>query len=261
MRIVGRGGPGHWAEIVGVVADARNNGAGMPIRPEVFIPMEQGRDAWNQLFLMVRSDRDGAALVPSIRAAVASIDPEQPVYAIQTMEEAVALSSFQQRISAMLLGIFATLALVLAAVGIYGVMSYSVSARTQEIGVRMAIGAERIDVLRLVLMQVARLAVVGLVAGVALLLLAGKALTQLLYGVKPADPLTIAGRDVDARRRRPPRRLGPRLEREPGGSYCGAAATSDGRRLALRDARRHDGTRNTKSKKRSFVVSRVVVSS
>ena len=177
MRIVGRGGPGHWAEIVGVVADARNNGAGMPIRPEVFIPMEQGRDAWNQLFLMVRSDRDGASLVPSIRAAVASIDPEQPVYAIQTMEEALALSSFQQRISAMLLGIFAAVALVLAAIGIYGVMSYSVSARTQEIGVRMAIGAERIDVLRLVLMQVARLAAIGLAIGVGLLLLAGKALT------------------------------------------------------------------------------------
>ena len=193
MRIVGRGGPGHWAEIVGVVADARNNGVGMPIRPEVFVPMEQGRDAWNQLFLMVRSDRDGPSLVPSIRAAVASIDPEQPVYAIQTMEEALALSSFQQRISAMLLGIFATLALVLAAVGIYGVMSYSVSARTQEIGVRMAIGAERIDVLRLVLMQVARLAAIGLVSGVALLLLAGKTLTELLYGVKPADPLTILG--------------------------------------------------------------------
>ena len=191
MRIVGRGGPGHWAEIVGVVSDARNNGVGMPVRPEVFIPMEQGRDAWNQLFLMVRSDRDAAALVPSIRAAVASIDPEQPVYAIQTMEEAVALSSFQQRISAMLVGIFATLALVLAAVGIYGVMSYSVSARTQEIGVRMAVGAERTDVLRLVLMQVARLAAIGLVAGVALLLVAGKALTQLLYGVTAADPLTI----------------------------------------------------------------------
>ena len=85
--------------------------------------MEQGRDAWNQLFLLVRSDGDGAAMVSSVRAAVASIDPEQPVYAIQTMEEAVAMSSFQQRIAAMLLGIFAMVALVLAAVGIYGVMS------------------------------------------------------------------------------------------------------------------------------------------
>jgi putative ABC transport system permease protein len=192
MRIVGRGGPGRWTEIVGVVADARNNGAGAPVRPEVFIPMEQGRDAWNQLFLIVRSERDASSLIPEVRAAVASIDPEQPVYAIQTMEEAVALSSFQQRVSALLLGIFAAVALVLAAVGIYGVMSYSVSARTQEIGVRMAVGAERTDVVRLVLMQVARLTGAGLIAGVALLLVAGKALTQLLFGVKPADPLTIA---------------------------------------------------------------------
>ena len=192
IRLVGRGGPAPWTEIVGVVADARNNGAGAPVRPEVFIPMEQGRDAWNQLFLIVRAEGDAAGLVPSIRSAVASIDAEQPVYAIQTMEEAVALSSFQQRVSAMLLGIFAAVALVLAAVGIYGVMSYSVSARTQEIGVRMAIGAERTHVLRLVLVQVLKLALVGLVVGVGLLLVAGKALTQLLYGVKPADPVTIA---------------------------------------------------------------------
>ena len=191
IRLVGRGGPGAWTEIVGVVADARNNGAGTPVRPEIFIPMEQGRDAWNQLFLIVRADGDAASLVPSIRSTVASIDAEQPVYAIQTMEEAVALSSFQQRISAMLLGIFAAVALALAAVGIYGVMSYSVSARTQEIGVRMAIGAERTHVMRLVLLQVLKLALVGLVVGVGLLLAAGKALTQLLYGVKPADPVTI----------------------------------------------------------------------
>jgi predicted permease len=192
LRILGRGRHGAWTEIVGVVGDARNNGAGAPVRPEIFIPMEQGRDAWNQLFLVVRSKQEGAALLPSIRAAVASIDPEQPVYAIQTMEEAVALSSFQQRISAMLLSIFAAVALVLAAVGIYGVMSYSVSARTQEIGVRMAIGAERTHVLRLVLMQVARLAVIGLVAGVGLLFATGKALSQLLFGVTTTDPLTIA---------------------------------------------------------------------
>jgi predicted permease len=192
IRIVGRGQPGPWAEIIGVVGDARNNGAGAPVRPEAFIAMEQGRDAWNQLFLVVRAEGDPAALVPSIRTAVASIDSEQPVYNIQTMEEAVALSSFQQRISATLIGIFAALALVLAAIGIYGVMSYSVSARTQEIGVRMAIGAERTDVIRLVLKQVFRLAAAGLVIGLGLLMLAGKALSGLLYGVTPSDPLTIA---------------------------------------------------------------------
>jgi putative ABC transport system permease protein len=194
IRLVGRGAvtaDRPWADIVGVVADARNNGAGSPVRPEVFIPMEQGRDAWNQLFLVTRANLDTAGLIASIRSAVTSIDPEQPVYAIQTMEDAVALSSFQQRISSMLLGIFAAVALILAAVGIFGVMSYSVSARTQEIGVRMAIGAERSDVLRLVLLQVARLAAIGLALGVALLLAAGKALSQLLYEVKPSDPLTI----------------------------------------------------------------------
>ena len=92
----------------------------------------------------------------------------------------------------MLLSIFAGVALVIAAIGIYGVMSYSVSARTQEIGVRMAVGAERSDVMRLVLWQVTRLSVIGLSIGIGLLLLASKALSELLYGVRPADPLTIA---------------------------------------------------------------------
>jgi predicted permease len=191
IRMMGRGGPGDWAEIIGVVGDARNGGAGAPVRPEVFISMERGRDAWNQLFLVVRSEGAPSALIPSIRSAVSSIDTEQPVYNIQTMEEALALSSFQQRVSALLLGIFAAVALALAAIGIYGVMSYSVSMRTQEIGVRMAIGADRSDVLRLVLLQVARVTVLGLVIGVGLLLLAGKALSRLLYGVTPSDPLTI----------------------------------------------------------------------
>ena len=193
VRMVGRGGPpGSWAEIVGVVGDTRNNGVAGPTRPEIYIPMEQGRDAWNQLFLVVRSTEAQTSLMASIRAAVSSIDPEQPIYAIQTLEDAVAVSSFQHRVSAMLLSIFAGVALVIAAIGIYGVMSYSVSARTQEIGVRMAVGAERSDVMRLVLWQVTRLSVIGLSIGIGLLLLASKALSELLYGVRPADPLTIA---------------------------------------------------------------------
>ena len=191
IRLAGRGGPGPWAEIVGIVSNARNAGIAAPVRPEVFIPMEQGRDAWNQLFLLVRSAAPGTSLLPSIRAAVASLDPEQPVYAIQTLEEALAVSSFQTRVSTVLLAIFAGVALVLAAVGIYGVMSYSVTARTQEMGVRLAVGAQRRDVIWLVLRQVVLLSLLGLAIGVGLLLLAGKALARLLYGVSPADPVTI----------------------------------------------------------------------
>ena len=191
LRVVGRDGPGGWIDIVGVVGDARNNGVGGMVRPEVFIPMEQGRDSWNQLFLLVRSAGDAAAMVSPVRAAVTAIDPEQPVYAIQTMKDAVAMSAFQQRIAATLLGIFAMVALVLAAVGIYGVMAQSVMARTQEIGVRIAVGAESADVLRMILMQVGKLAAMGLAIGAGLLLLAGPALQGLLFGVRPADPITI----------------------------------------------------------------------
>jgi putative ABC transport system permease protein len=154
--------------------------------------MERGRDQWNQLFLLVRSGREAAGLTQSVRKVVASIDPEQPVYAIQTLEEAMAVSAFQQRISAVLLGIFAATALALAAIGIYGVMSYSVSMRTQEIGVRMAVGAERGDVIRLVLSQVLKLSALGLLIGVGVLLAAGRLLRGMLYGVTPSDPLTIA---------------------------------------------------------------------
>lgn len=162
------------------------------MRPEVFISMERGRDEWNQLFLLVRSDQEVAGLSQSIRQVVASIDSEQPVYAIQTLEEAMAVSAFQQRLSAALLGIFAATALALAAIGIYGVMSYSVSTRTQEIGVRMAVGAERSDVVRLILAQVLKLSALGLLIGVGVLLLAGGALRGLLFGVRPTDPMTIA---------------------------------------------------------------------
>jgi putative ABC transport system permease protein len=192
IRPAGRGSPGPWAEIVGVVGNARNGGVSAPARPEVFIAMEQGRDSWNQLFLLVRSESDRAvALLPAVRAAVASLDAEQPVYAIQTLEEALATSSFQTRVSTLLLGLFAAVALVLAAVGIFGVMSYAVSARTQEIGVRLAIGAQRQDVVWLVLRQVLTLSAAGIAIGIALLLAAGRAIAGLLYGVGPSDPVTI----------------------------------------------------------------------
>ncbi len=194
VRIAGRGQQhGPWAEVIGVVGDARNGGIAAPPRPEIFVSMEHGRDQWNQLFLLVRADHTGEGLLASIRQAIASIDPEQPVYAIQTLEEAIATSSEQARVSSLLIGIFAAVALVLAAIGIYGVMSYSVSARRQEMGIRLAIGADRGDVICLVLRQVLWLSLGGLAIGIGLLLALGRLLGRLLYGVTASDPLTIAG--------------------------------------------------------------------
>jgi putative ABC transport system permease protein len=187
-----RSRPGPWAEIVGVVADFRNSGPMQPVRPEIYMPMRQ-QSAWNQLFLIVRGEGTPAALLPVVREAVRSLDPEQPLYAIRTLEEAVAESSFQQRIATLLLSIFAGVALVMAAVGIFGVMSYSVSARRQEIGVRLAVGAQRRDVVLMVMGNVFRLAGIGLALGVLALLGGRQAIAGLLFGVQPADVGTIVG--------------------------------------------------------------------
>jgi predicted permease len=177
--------------IVGVVSDYRNSGATQPVRAEIYVPVNQ-QTAWNQLFMLIRTDVSPAAVLPAARQTVTSLDAEQPVYMIQTLDEALAASSFQQRISALLLAIFAIVALVLAAIGIYGVMSYAVAARTQEMGVRLAIGAQRRDVIWLVMRQVIKLAAIGLTIGIAALLFASNALQSLLYGVDAADPATIA---------------------------------------------------------------------
>jgi putative ABC transport system permease protein len=194
VRVAGSGSrpPGPWAEIAGVAADARNRGFGAPVQPEIFTAMERGVDNWNQLFLLVRSAGSASALLSPVREAVRSLDPDQPVYAVQTLEEAIAVSTFQQHLAARLLTLFAAAALVLAAIGVYGVMSYSVMARTQEIGVRLAIGAQRRDVVWLVLRQVFSLAAVGVIVGVGLVIAGGGVLRDLLYGVAPSDPLTIA---------------------------------------------------------------------
>jgi putative ABC transport system permease protein len=182
---------GPWTTIVGVAADHHNSGATRPVRPEILTPMRQ-QTAWNQLFLLVRSDTSAASMLPAARGVVRDLDPEQPVYNVRTLEAAVAESSFQQRTAAWLLSMFAGVALVLAAVGIFGVLSYSVSARTQEIGVRVAVGAEPRHVRWLVVRQVVVLTGIGLAVGTALLLAAGRALTGLLFGVQPTDGPTLA---------------------------------------------------------------------
>jgi predicted permease len=179
-----------WTTIVGVVADYRNNGLTQAVRPEIFIPVRQ-QTAWNQLFVLVRTDASPAGLLPVVRQTVSALDPEQPIYMTQTLDEALASASFQERMSAVLLAIFAGVALVLAAIGIYGVMSYAVSARIQEMGVRLAMGAQRRDVMWLVVSQVLKLSAIGLAIGIGVLVLAGRALEGMLFGVRPSDPLTI----------------------------------------------------------------------
>ena len=190
IRIGSPDRPRPWTTIVGVVADVRNSGTTQPARPEIFTPVHQQTD-WNQLFVLVRADAAPGVLLPSIRAAVMSLDPEQPIYGIQTLEEAMAGSSFQQRIAAVLLAIFAAVALVLAALGIYGVMSYSVSARTQEMGVRLAMGAQQRELMWMIFRHVLTLSAAGVTIGLVLLAVAGRALRGLLYGVAPSDPVTI----------------------------------------------------------------------
>ncbi len=142
---------------------------------------------------VVRTDAPTASLVPAIREIVASLDKDIPLYNVKTMDDYVAGSVAQPRLSSTLLGIFAALALVLAMVGIYGVMSFSVQQRTNEIGIRMTLGAQRTDVLRLVLRQGMAIAAIGVALGIAGALASSGLLKSLLFGVRPSDPATLIG--------------------------------------------------------------------
>lgn len=178
-------------EIVGVVASTQNRGVGAPAAPEIFVPLHQQLN--NQLHVLVRGDASASALLPVVRRQIAELDPDQPIYAVQTLEDAVDTATLGPRVSLILFGAFASVALTLAALGIFGVMSYTVSARTQEIGVRMAVGADRRAVVGLVLGDVARLAGAGLVIGLVGVAGVGRFAQRMFYGVQPTDPLTMGG--------------------------------------------------------------------
>jgi putative ABC transport system permease protein len=147
---------------------------------------------WNQVFLLVRARGDARALLPAVRREILALDPEQPVYAISTLEESLRAALFPQRVSLVLIGLFAAVALVLAAVGVYGVISYGVATRTREIGIRMALGADARSVVRLVVRQAIVVVLLGLAVGLALALFAGRAMSTLLVDVTPQDPATLA---------------------------------------------------------------------
>ena len=189
---LGDASPPKWVEVVGVVGDVRNRGLTEAPSPEVFVPVRQQIAGWNnQLFLTIRTQSDPLAMLPAVRRTIVSLDPLQPVYNIRTLDGAFAEAVAQRRAAMLLITIFAGVALVLAAVGIYGLMSYMVNERTHEIGIRMALGAVGGDVLGMVVKQTLRLVAIGAALGLAGSLALGRALTSLVFEVTPSDPATL----------------------------------------------------------------------
>jgi putative ABC transport system permease protein len=183
-------GPPLTGEIVGIVGDVKTNGLDAAVGPMIYWPYYQFGQIFN--VLVVRTEDDPLQMVSAVKSGIWSVDKNQPVSRIQTMDQILSDSVARRRLYVVLLGVFAGVALLLAATGIYGVVSYSVSQRTREIGIRVAMGAERVDVVRLVIAQAAKLALAGEVIGILVALALTRLMASLLFGVSAADPLTFA---------------------------------------------------------------------
>lgn len=177
------------AEVVGVIGDVKYAGLDQQTRPEMYAPFAQR--AWPFMRIVARSNSDPSLVAAAIREAVRAIDPDQPVDKMMTMSSVVSASFVGRSFYMQLLGTFAALAFILASVGIYGVVSYSVAQRTREIGIRVALGARRSDVLGLVLKEALRLTALGVGLGLIGAFAATRVLRSLLFEVKPTDPATF----------------------------------------------------------------------
>jgi putative ABC transport system permease protein len=182
-----------WYTIVGVVGDVKQTSLAVSQSDAVYITPTQWYSADNSMSLVVRARGDAAALAPAIRNAIWSVDKDQPIVRVATMDDLLAASAAERRFALILFQSFALVAMVLAAAGIYGVLSCSVTERTREIGVRLALGARPSGVLKLIIVQGVRLALAGIGLGLIAAFALTRVLASLLYNVSASDPLTFSG--------------------------------------------------------------------
>ena len=178
-----------WREIVGIVGHVKSQSLDAESRPQYYVPVDQRPES--SMLLAVRTADGPSSLAPAVRGLIRSLDKDLPVYRVTTMEQLVAASMAQRRFSMLLLGVFALIALLLAAVGLYGVTAYSVTQRTHEIGLRVALGAQRSDVLKMVVGEGMLLISVGIALGLIASFALTRLLRTLLFGVSGTDPLTF----------------------------------------------------------------------
>jgi putative ABC transport system permease protein len=181
-----------WIQIVGIVADVRQMGLDEPVKAEMYLPLRQDDNPWYApRDLAIRTAGDTSNLVGSVRQIISEVDPDQPISNIATMSDVLGTEAAQRRMGMIMLVAFASLALLLASLGIYGVLAYFVTQHTNEIGLRMALGANRFNILSLVLKKGMALTLLGVGIGLAASFALTRLMSSLLFGVKASDPLTF----------------------------------------------------------------------